>query len=387
MTSFEIEPGIDDEPAGRVRSVRGARQLGPDPGTSAWAVPPWLHRWSSWTARLLVIGVGILVALWIVSVLRVVFVPALIGLLLAALSSPLTTFLTARRVPRILAAWSTVLLVFGVLGGVGHLVSSSVGAELSEGTDWNEVYDRSREWLRDGPFGLTDAEIDDARQGAQDALIGGIRSIGIARAMVALEVIGGAFLSIVLFFFFLKDGPSMWSWVVGRFEPQRAGSIDAGGRAAFSALKAYTRGVAITGVVDAVLIGIALWVIGVPLVIPLAILTFFAAFFPIVGATLTGALSTVVALVANGPRDAILIALATLVIQQVEGDVVLPIVMRHQVRLHPAVILVVLGIGGALAGIVGAFVAVPIAAMINAAASAIASSRSPLATTPGIDST
>lgn len=112
-------------------------------------------------------------------------------------------------------------------------------------------------------------------------------------------------------------------------------------------------------------------VVGVPLVVPLTVLTFFAAFFPIVGATLAGGLATTVALVTIGVREAVIIAVATLVIQQVEGDVVMPLVMRRQVSLHPAVILVVLGIGGALAGIVGAFVAVPIAAMLTAAAGAI----------------
>ncbi len=337
----------------------------------AWVLPVWLQRASGWTWRLLLIGVGVIAVFWVLSTLRAVFVPVLIALLLAALSAPLTSLMTRHRVPRLLAAWITLAVVLGVLGGVGYLIATSVSDELTGGTDWDQVYDESREWLRTGPVGMSDTEIDDLLQGAQDALIGGVRSIGIARAMVAVEVIGGGFLSVVLFFFFVKDGPSMWSWIVSRFEPARAETIDQGGRAAFVALKGYTRGVAVTGVVDAVLIGIALWVLGVPLVIPLAILTFFAAFFPIVGATAAGALSTIVALIAVGPQAAIFVAVATLVIQQVEGDIVLPIVMRHQISLHPAVILVMLGIGGALAGIIGAFVAVPIAAMVAAAGKAL----------------
>jgi predicted PurR-regulated permease PerM len=131
------------------------------------------------------------------------------------------------------------------------------------------------------------------------------------------------------------------------------------------------RGVAFTGVIDAVAIGVALWIIGVPLVIPLAVLTFLGAFFPIVGATVAGAIATLVALVTNGPRDAILIALVTLAVQQLEGDLIMPLVMQRQVHLHPVVVLVALASGGALAGLVGAFVAVPVAAMITGATGAL----------------
>lgn len=137
------------------------------------------------------------------------------------------------------------------------------------------------------------------------------------------------------------------------------------------------RGVAITGAVDAVAIGVGLLIIGVPLALPLAGITFVASFFPIVGATTAGALAATVALVTNGPGDALLVALLTLVVQQVEGDVIMPLVMARQVRLHPAAILTALAVGGAVAGIVGAFVAVPIAAMATAAGSALRTGLDP----------
>jgi len=262
--------------------------------------------------------------------------------------------------------------VVGLLGGTFYLAGRSIGDELASGTEWDAVYDEVRTWLETGPAGLSPAEIDSAEQSIEDSVVGGLQSIGATRATALIEIVGGAFLALVLFFFFVKDGPEMWAWVVSRARERRRPTIDRGGRAAFTALQGYMRGIAVTGVVDAVLIGIALFVIGVPLVVPLTVLTFFAAFFPVVGASLAGGLATVVALVTLGPREALFVAIATVVIQQLEGDVVMPMVMRHQVRLHPAAILVVLGVGGALAGIVGAFVAVPIAAMVTAAAAAIA---------------
>ncbi len=343
--------------------------------SAAWALPGWLDRSYRWVSRLLILALGIVATLWILSRLRVVFVPVLVALLLASLSAPLASFMTERKVPRIVAAWTTLVLVVGVLGGTVYLVTTSIGSELTNSTEWEEVYAEVRTWLQTGPAGLTESEIDDLERGLEDSLVSGIQSMGVSRAATFVEIIGGVFLALVLFFFVVKDGPSMWSSLVAHVRPQRRTTVDVGGRAAFSALQAYMRGIAVTGVIDALLIGIVLALVGVPLVIPLVILTFFAAFFPIVGATLAGALATTVALVTLGIREAIIVATATLIIQQVEGDVVMPMVMRRQVSLHPAVVLVVLGVGGALAGLVGAFVSVPIAAMVTAAASAIRDDR------------
>lgn len=318
---------------------------------------------------MLVLAAGVLVLLTLLSRLRVVLVPVLVALALAAFASPLTERLAA-RLPRILAAWTTLLLLVAVLVGVGWFTATRVGDELVNDAQWTEVRDEVEAWLQDGPLGLSESEVDDLERRARSALTDGFTTFDAGRVRMVFEVVGGMFLATVLLFFFVKDGPSMWSWIVGRIREDRRPAVHEAGQAAFGALAGYMRGVAITGLADALAIGVALWIIGVPLVVPLAVLTFFAAFFPIVGATLAGALATVVALVVNGPVDAVIVALVTLVIQQVEGDVIMPMVMRRQVSLHPAVVLVALGIGGAVGGIMGAFVAIPITAMVTAAARA-----------------
>jgi predicted PurR-regulated permease PerM len=119
------------------------------------------------------------------------------------------------------------------------------------------------------------------------------------------------------------------------------------------------------GFVDAVLVAIALLVIGVPLVVPLAIITFFAAFIPLIGAFVAGLLAVLVALVSGGVVDALLVLGAIILVQQVEGHLLYPLLMSRAVHLHPAVIVVALGAGGILAGIIGVFLAVPIAGVIS----------------------
>ena len=108
-------------------------------------------------------------------------------------------------------------------------------------------------------------------------------------------------------------------------------------------------------------------IMGVPAAVPIAVLTFVASFFPIIGATLAGALAVAIALTSKGVVAAIILGLVVLAVQQIEGDVILPVVMRRQVSLHPIVILLVLAIGGALGGILGALVAVPLTASASAA--------------------
>ncbi len=342
---------------------------------SAWRVPAWLERATGWAWRLLVLAAGVVALVWLVGRLRLVLIPVLIGLLLAALATPLASWLSDHRVPRLVSAWMTLLLAAAVVAGIGWLGVVAVGDQLADGERWDQVQTEVRTWLSNGPLGLSSGEIDDLERRVRDTVVGGVSTVNVERVRIVAEIVGAIFLSAVLFFFFVKDGPKLWARTVDRFKPRRRDDIDVAGRAAFEALTGYMRGVAITGVIDAVAIGIALWIIGVPLVLPLAVLTFFGAFFPIVGATVAGALATLVALVLNGPGDALLVALVTLAVQQLEGDLVMPLVMRRQVNLHPVTILVALATGGAMAGITGAFVAVPVAAMIAGASTALREAR------------
>lgn len=345
------------------------------PAPSRAAVPRVLDDAARWSWRFLVVVAAVVVLFWSAARLAVVIVPVLVGLVLAALVSPLVELL-ARRIPRLLATWVVLIVAAVSIAGVGYLLSSAIaGAADDVVAEFDTAVDDVEQWLQEGPLGLSAESVDslsDSASGLVDRIGTGLLEEPAGTVRLAVEVVGGAFLMIVVLFFFLKDGPQMWSWLLARIRPVRRPTVDVSGRAAIAALQGWIRGVAITGVVDRVLIGGAMLLLGVPAALPVAVLTVLASFFPIVGATLAGGLAVAIALGSQGVPTAIVLGLVVLAVQQIEGDVILPIVMRRQVRLHPIVILVSLAVGGVLGGILGALVAVPLTASVSAAIRAAA---------------
>src|SRR6266540_2166703 len=174
-------------------------------------------------------------------------------------------------------------------------------------------------------------------------------------------------LSLVLTVVFIKDGDRMGNWFANH-AGARADDVRAAGRRAFETLGAYLRGQATVGLIDGVFIGIGLAVVGVPLAVPLAFLVFLGAFLPIVGAFLSGLIAALVALVSKGLVAALIIVGITILVQQLEGHVLAPLVLGRAVKLHPAVILLALTGGGVVGGIIGAALAVPSVAAATARA-------------------
>jgi predicted PurR-regulated permease PerM len=346
----------------------------PDGGPSSRSVPRFLDVGASWGWRFVVLAAAVTIVGWTAIQLRVVLLPMFVALIVAALLAPLVELLD-RWMPRMLAAWLVLLSVGAGLAGLAALLAGPIRSATSDlNTNWASARTDIEDWFVDGPLGLgrdrvedLSARVDEAWSRAGSGLFD---SPGDA-ARTAAEVVGGIFLAIVLVFFLLKDGPRMWSWTVDHLAPARRPVARRAGTDAFAALQGWIRGVAITGFVDAVLIGLALLILGVPAALPLAVLTFFGAFFPIVGATVAGVLATAIALASNGPATAVIVAIVVLAVQQIEGDVLLPVIMYRQVSLHPVVVLVALAVGGAVGGIVGAIVAVPLTAAVTAAAGAV----------------
>ena len=319
----------------------------------------------SW--RLLVILVAAAAVIYALVKLRLIVLPVIIALLLSTLLAPLVDRLKQRRWKPALATWTVFGAAILLLVGFVALVSPQVAAQIGDmGDAVRQGSDQVLEWLTRGPLDLSQEEI----QGFIDRMGQRIRenssSItgGVVSGAIAIgEGIAGFFLTLVLLFFFLKDGDKIGGWILRQFsEPQRT-HVAESGRRAWAALGGYVRGTAVVALVDAVLIGILLAVLGVPLLVPLVVLTFFGAFFLLVGATVAGIVAALVALVTEGVSDALIVGAGILVIQQVEGDVLQPLVLGRSVKLHPIVILLSLTAGAILAGIAGAFLAVPVAAV------------------------
>lgn len=320
----------------------------------------------SW--QLLGVAAALVVIALAVSRLRIVVLPVILALFAASLLIGPSRWLHERGLPRAIAALSAMLAAALVLLAIGTLVAPAVVDELDNvGTSVQEGVGEVVDWLAGGPLGITEQQIDDAVTRAVEGLRGSAGSIGqgaLTGAIVLAEVVSGLLLTAVLLFFFLRDGDRMWQWCVGQLPGSRRAVADEAGRRSFAVLTGYLRGIALIATVDAVLIGLALLAISVPLVLPLMVLTFFGAFLPVVGALLAGLVAVLVALVTQGALAAGLVFVAILVIQQLEGDLLYPLVVGKALELHPVAILLALPAGAVLAGVAGAFLAVPAAAVV-----------------------
>jgi predicted PurR-regulated permease PerM len=181
---------------------------------------------------------------------------------------------------------------------------------------------------------------------------------------IILEILTGLVLGIFVTFFVLKDGERIWAWLVGSFSPEGRGRVNRAGFAAWQALVYYVRGTIAVAAIHAVVIGLALWVLGIPLLVPLVILVFLAAFVPLIGILVAGALAVVVTLGTKGWIAAVVLVVVFILENQLESHLLQPLVVGRMVRLHPLAIILVLAVGGVVAGIPGAVVAVPTAAAL-----------------------
>lgn len=316
--------------------------------------------------NLFLIAVAVIGGLWVLGELRVVVVPVLASLLLATLLVPPADFLRRQGWPSALATGVVMIAAAVLLGGLVALIAPAFVDQFDElESSVDEAVNEVVRWLVQGPFDLERSQIDEAVQNGLDSLrqnAGGIGRGVLSGASMLAEVIAGLLLMVVLVFFFVHDGRGMWKFGLSLVPRGRRELVDGAGREAWAATAGYMRGVALIAVVDAALIGIALAVIGVPLVVPLMVLVFLGAFIPLVGAVASGAIAALVALISNGVVDAALVLGAIVVIQQVEGDLLYPNVVGRMIRLHPVAILLVLTAGTVVAGIIGALLAIPAAA-------------------------
>ncbi len=191
-------------------------------------------------------------------------------------------------------------------------------------------------------------------------------------AVLAGEVITGLIITLLLLFFFLKDGPGMWRWIVDTFGGRQRTHLDELARRSYTALTGYVRGLVLVGAADAAMIGTGLAILGVPLVIPLMLLTFLAAFVPLIGAFSAGLAAVLIALVDGGVVTALIVLGLVIAVQQVEGHLLYPIIMGRTIHIHPIAVIIALAIGGITAGIIGVFISVPI---VTVAATAVAYMR------------
>jgi predicted PurR-regulated permease PerM len=314
-------------------------------------------------------------ALWllgrVVARLAVVVIPIAVALLVAALFAPGVRWLTDRRVPRALATAAVLLSGIAVVGGLVYFMVVTLVDGLPDlGSRLDESYQQLRDWLVTGPLGLTGEQLDGMLDDAKN-WVARNRSQLASGALGALSTAGtllaGLALVVFVLIFFLHDGRRMWHGTTAPLpEPARTRVRRAGDRA-FRDLTAYVRTTMLVALIDAVGIGIGLWLTGVPLVLPLSALVFFGAFVPVVGAFVTGLVAVLVALVSQGLVVALIVAGVVVAVQQLEGNVLEPVLMSKSVKVHPVAVVVAVAVGVELAGVVGALFAVPLLTTVRAA--------------------
>ena len=331
----------------------------------ASVIPPWLDRAASLGWRLLIVTAALLFVLLVISKVIVVFVPVVVALFVSTVLVPPARWLRKHGWPPALATWAVFVMALLVLAAIVAVLVPNVAHDttaLRHST--NGGLDRVKNWLVRGPFHLKRRDVNADFKKFGDSFQSHAGGFAIRGATLVGEIAADVLLSLVLTFFFVKDGERMAQSFL-RLVPQgRTAETRELGTRAWATLSAYIRGTAVNGLVNGLLMTLGLWIVGVPLAVPIGVLTFFGGFFPIVGAIAVGGLAALIALVAKGPVAALVIIGLTVVIHNVEGYLVGPLVLGRAVRLHPVAVLLALAIGGVLAGIVGAFVAVPTAAVI-----------------------
>jgi predicted PurR-regulated permease PerM len=329
-------------------------------------VPRTLLRLAMWSLCLIIIGWAVFYSAQFIATLRIVTLPVAIALLFTALLFPITRRLKNMGMKPIYATWITMLIALAVLGGTGWIIGLRANDEFPGLVDQVRATAKTVEqWLYTGPLHLQPSQITtwiDEIAKQITAQRNQITQTVLTGATVALEVLTSMVLLLFVTFFFLKDGEQIWSWFLKGFG-SAAPRVDRAGRAAWVTLSHYVQGTVAVAAVHGVVMGIVLVAMGVPLWAPLAVLIFIASFIPIVGIIIAGSVATLVTLGAKGPIYALIFLGILLVEQQLENHVLQPLIVGRAVRFHPLAIILVLAVGGILAGIAGAVVAVPVAAV------------------------
>ncbi len=341
------------------------------------AVPVGVRIAGAWAWRLLVIAGVIAIFVFLVVQLRLIVVPLMVAVLLAALLVPFVTFLQRHRWPKWLAITVAEVGILAIVSALVYLVVVQVRdgfPALQERTI--EAVGTFREFLLTSPLQLTDSQLTDylgqAVQSIQDnsaVFVTGALSVGSTAGHVLIGILLVLFANLIL----LIDGGGIWGWVVRLFPRNARAAVNGSGIAGWTTLTRFVRVQVFVAAVDAVGIGGIALILQLPLAIPIAVAVFLGSFIPIVGAVLTGTIAVFIALVYQGPVIALIMLAGVLLVQQIEGHVLQPLVMGAVVKVHPLAVVLAVGAGGFLAGIPGALFAVPIVATVNTMAAYVSS--------------
>ena len=358
---FTADPSLGEAPVVLVEKPSGV-----DDG-----LPRGVRLAGAWAWRFILFVAAAYLLIRVISMLRVVVIPIVVALLLAALFEPMAAALRRREMNRSLAAG--LVLISGlivVFGGLALIVQTFIAQLGNLSTQVSEGIAEVQRWLAQGPLHLSQSQLNDALDRLQKGITenqGSLTSGALNTASTLGEVVAGFFLVLFTLFFYLRDGGQIWTFLC-RMLPRGARIPTArAGHYSWHTLVSYVRATVLVAFVDAAGIGIGLAILRVPLALPLAALVFLSSFVPVIGATLSGTVAALVALVTVGPVKALIVVGIVIAVQQLEGHVLQPLIMGRAVALHPLSVILAIAVGVVVAGVVGGLVAVPLLAVLNTA--------------------
>ncbi len=331
---------------------------------------PWGVRVAAEAAwRFLILALTLYVLMRVISAIKLVVLAFVAALLITALLQPIVARLGRAGVPHGLATAITFIGGFVLMGLVGWFVvwqvmenTDQLSAQLQDGVE------QLKHWLLHSPFHVTERQIDQISKNLQHAIgtnAEQITSAGLQGVTLVLEVFTSIFLAMFSTLFLLYDGRTVWSWLLKLVPREARAGVAGAGPIAWRTLTLYVRGTVMVAFIDALFIGVGIYFLGVPMAVPLAVLIFLGAFIPLVGAVASGAVAMIVALVTQGPFTMLMVLGVVLAVQQIEGHVLQPFILGRAVRVHPLAVVLSVAAGSLVAGIGGAVVAVPLAAVTN----------------------
>ncbi|MEU6081465.1 AI-2E family transporter [Streptomyces sp. NPDC047108] len=334
------------------------------------AAVPWGLRVAaeaSW--RLLVLAGTLWVLMRVISAVQLVVLAFVAALLITALLQPTVGRLRRAGLPRGVATALTFITGFVIMGLVGWFVAWQVMENIDTlAKRVQDGIDELQAWLLRSPFHVTEEQISDIANSLRDAIGSNteeLTSAGLEGVTVILEGLSGILLAMFSTLFLLYDGRRIWEWVLKLVPSAARPGVAGAGPRAWRTLTAYVRGTVLVALIDAIFIGLGLYVLDVPMAVPLAVFIFLFAFIPLVGAVVSGALAVIVALVTQGVFTALMALIVVLAVQQIEGHVLQPFILGRAVRVHPLAVVLSVAAGSLVAGIGGAVVAVPLVAVTN----------------------
>jgi predicted PurR-regulated permease PerM len=312
---------------------------------------------------------AIILALYLLVRLRLIVFPVIVALFISALLAPAVKRLQDNGMRRggatALVFVGSLLLLIGLAVLLGRIFANGIG-DIADNVQ--QAVDDTKKWLAGPPLSVDDQDLRDIGANIRQSLQRNrdqIFSGAVGTVTVVGEVLTGLVLTLFTTFFFLYDGQRIWRWIVSLFPTRAIPHVAESGRRAWTTLTGYVRGTILIALVDGVCITIVLLILRVPLAVPLGVFVFFGAFVPLVGATVTGAVAVLVALVTKGLVTALLVLAGIIGVQQLEGHVLQPFLLGRFVRVHPLAVVLGITAGAILAGIGGAIIAVPVIAIIN----------------------